>query len=393
MGRGDDMSIRYIQPAPNPYANAFGLLGMILGNNAADREQSKVNDALLKFGTDPGNTSFSTTTMDGQSIFNKDYATAPAGQQYTPQNGLLSGVTTGQFKLDPGTPAPTDGTPINEQAPAPTPKFQTTTKDWSAVQRDYRQDRYAKLKELQKEMGAAAFNKAMPQLMAQIKEGETALQSDYTQKGINTALAGFNNAKDRKEAAKYAMTLNQYGVKGVGEMYKNMYPGAKYEIAPDGTMYDSSTGTTTGDKGQFAKGLTPFEKEQIEGRKAGWWSPSRGSNGAAGERYVQTPYGPMTGGQLFNAIKEAEGGEVETSDELGRKTIKKMPRNEAVLKNLLPLVQGGGGQPQATPAQPQNPDGAAWYSNTFEKIKAENPGMSDQDVTDYMTYLIKQNGG
>lgn len=53
-----------------------------------------------------------------------------------------------------------------------------------------------------------------------------------------------------------------------------------------------------------------------------------------------------------------------------------------------------GGQYGAPEQQEQtqggNNDGASWYYKQAEQVKAENPNFTDQQITDYMTYLINQ---
>ena len=49
-----------------------------------------------------------------------------------------------------------------------------------------------------------------------------------------------------------------------------------------------------------------------------------------------------------------------------------------------------GSEPQQQEQSQGDNDAVAWYDQEWRNHKAQNPNMSDQQITDYMTYLISQ---
>jgi hypothetical protein len=77
----------------------------------------------------------------------------------------------------------------------------------------------------------------------------------------------------------------------------------------------------------------------------------------------------------------------------GKEKTRRVQRNPELAKRLeAELFNNGQGSGQPQP-QANNDDAAASYDRVWRQIKAENPAMSDEDVTGYVTYIIQQNGG
>lgn len=198
-----------ILPAdPNPWADAFGLIGSIMGKNAADRQDVKDTDAFISSIT-PDNTGLlanptikapnATATTGGLLQGNlKDNVT----QSLAPNTSFLdnagSPVTQGpQQQVQPFRQAPQMAT-MPQQAVQTTPQ-QTAPKTWNDVQNQYNTAWGQKLKATLANMSPEARKQYLPQIMQMREQDLANLKNDWTKKETANNWDLFNNETDPKK--------------------------------------------------------------------------------------------------------------------------------------------------------------------------------------------------
>jgi hypothetical protein len=311
-------------------ANAFAQRAV---KDKAEKDAANAATGLLNFGTNTYNPSLSTTTIDGQKAFNADY-----NQINTPFGGQGFGVKNA-FALQAPTPAPVTA-----------PKFQTTVKDWATVRNEYMQDRAAKLKELRAQMGDAAFAKAYPQLMAQIKDGETALRGDYDKRAQDEAWNTFSNAPDYKGKiiAAARAGLNPGFVKmalDTGKKIERIQLGDKVLPVIVDEQNQSLTNAITGKpitQEELMVGMSPSERDASARGWAHVGIAQQNADRAASNQGKLVPipgFGNVTVEQLFNLHDKARPKKKEVIDQFGNKqTVDE--GNPALFAVLDPIVKG-----------------------------------------------------
>jgi hypothetical protein len=333
MGRGDDMSIRYIQPAPNPYANAFGLLGMILGNNAAQRQGVKDNQAAIQ---------------------------AEYGSPYT---GLLGGAQPNY--TDPGQQNPaqatSDAPPIQTMTPA---QVQTTTAaqapTWADKRKELNQGMAQRLQEAARTMSPDAFNKMRGEFRAQYQQDVTDARAAFDKEEQARAWTAFETAPDYKSKL---MTGVKAGL-NPGLMKMALDTGKRIDklnlndkILPiiiddqNQTITNAITGKPVSQE-ELQMGISAAQQAQMDLTARGQditaanTAATRDSNQG---KYVDIPgLGRVTTNEYLGRLETARPKKKEVIDIMGNKTTvdEGNPEVYALLKSLMP---GAGGQPQAQP--------------------------------------------
>jgi hypothetical protein len=233
----------------NPWNDAFKSLGHALYLRGIEEEKKKIadqaNNAFLGFMQNSGNytPSFSTTTIDGQPIFQTDFSKSPVPNQFGQGGGLIGSIGN-EFKLNPSayqvptsTPsATTTGFDIKNTSgqPAPastTPMFQTTNKDWATIQREYRQNAYKQLGDMSKSMDPKAFQQVLPSLRQQIMEQEQQLRADFDKRKRDTALTAFDAEPDVRKKIVIGLKNNIIGKDGAMMLVQ---PGTETKIINTG---------------------------------------------------------------------------------------------------------------------------------------------------------------
>ena len=187
-----------ILPAdPNPWGEALGLIGGIMGKNAADRQDVKDTDAFIS----------SITPAENPSLLSNVAVTNPTAQapnQSATTGGLLGGnvrdnVTAG---LTPNTSFLDKYTSNNPstttQAVQANPQ-QAQPKTWNDVQNQYNVNWGTKLKATLATMSPEARKQYLPQIMQMREQDLANLKNDWTKKETANNWDLFNAETDPKK--------------------------------------------------------------------------------------------------------------------------------------------------------------------------------------------------
>ena len=193
-----------ILPAePNPWADAFGLIGSIMGKNAAERQDTKDTNAFVD--------SF-VPTMENPQLLSG--ATNPQQQAPVQQGGLLSGNTLkGNItnSLAPNTSflgGQNSPTTQATQAQAQTisqPTQQAQPQTWNDVQNQYNMAWAQKAKGILANMSPEGRKQYMQQILATRQQGLDNLKADFTKQETSRNWDAFNNETDPKKKLFYAV--------------------------------------------------------------------------------------------------------------------------------------------------------------------------------------------
>ncbi len=418
-----------------------GLIGMAIAKNAADREQAKINDGLLRFEENANSSrpNITSTTMDGQPIFQTDYSNAPLNTQFSgQQGGLLSGQFSGNLGggvknafwstedarradglsgMTPPTLIPGEyGANIPGPAPAPvtTPKFQTSTRAWNDVRGEYIKNQVAQMKALRKEIGDTAFAKIYPQLRQQIAGGVATLQDDYNRQVENSAVDAVTKAQTPQEQRaallQYAKTTRKSPdwIKGIiGNNIKREDDGANiywYRTDNYGTPLDADESGKPKPYHVIPKQLSPGQVQQGELANKRLDIRSSNTNGKLGpqEKWAQ--------GYELNGYHRDEATLQEYQDALAAgevsAALQKASNAASSRMNQYWTISSGGayqpgqGQPQKseTPKQPANArlttnpqtsQELVLYQQTKSKIREQYPDATDDEIDQF----IKEQAG
>ena len=399
-----------ILPAdPNPWADAFGLIGSIMGKNAADRQDVKDTDAFISSIT-PDNTGLlanptikapnATATTGGLLQGNlKDNVT----QSLAPNTSFLdnagSPVTQGpQQNVQPFRQAPQMAT-MPQQQPQ-----QAQPKTWNDVQNQYNVNWGTKLKATLAKMSPEARKQYLPQIMQMREQDLANLKNDWTKKETANNWDLFNAETDPKKKLFLGTKLNL----PAESMKMLLEPDTKTQLvnmggkyvqvgtnAYTGKMINMETGQPlTADDLQMT--MTPGQSAQIaetarhngvmESRPVGG-SGGTGSSGVG--KYVEIPgVGLITTNEAYNLYQKALGKDTETVDEFGTTKVVKGQRNDEVANLLRPLLIPGasGGQASSGEQQTYNTD-EDWYSAKFQDLISK--GFTEEQAYARMDDILK----
>lgn len=198
-------NVTILLPAePNPWADAFSLIGSVMGKNAYDRQDAKDVNAMVE-GITPVNTGL---LSGSQNVVNQPQQ-APAEQ-----GGLLSGNTlkgnisaslapNASFldsQIQPATQANTTQAQTVTQ-PQTTPQKQT----WADVENQYNTAWAQKAKGILAKMSPEGRKQYMQQIMAAREQGLNDLKTQWTKQETASNWDAFNAETDPKKKLFYAI--------------------------------------------------------------------------------------------------------------------------------------------------------------------------------------------
>ena len=395
-----------ILPAdPNPWADALGLLGGIMGKNAADRQDVKDTDAFISSIT-PDNTGLlanptikapnATATTGGLLQGNlKDNVT----QSLAPNTSFLdnagSPVTQGpQQNVQPFRQAPQMAT-MPQQQPQ-----QTAPKTWNDVQNQYNTAWGQKLKATLATMSPEARKQYLPQIMQMREQDLATLKNDWTKQETANNWDLFNNETDPKKKLFLGTKLSL----PAESMKMLLEPDTKTQLVNMGGKYvQVGTNAYTGKMINMETGepltaedlqmtMTPYQEGTLaETQRHNGVMESRSTGGsdsvdssANGSKYIEIPgVGTVTVNEGYNLLAKAEGKDTVTTDEFGNTKTVKGQRNDALANMLRPLLipgaSGGGGQ------QTYDTD-EDWYSAKFAELVSK--GFTEEQAYARMDDII-----
>lgn len=201
----------------DPYANAFTILGTIMGQKAKERGEAKSSEALTSLyapiETNMTDTNFQDLTPQGSAIKQQTaQGLLPTGfnQQVPTSNdvgqGLLGQPMQQSMSRDMQAPQtvqqPTNfniSNPLDKYSIANNPVSITSkTKDWNGIQKDIQSQGYKRIQELSKTMSADEFRKTLPLARQYIQDHITQAKADYDKQAENDAWTKFDSAPDYK---------------------------------------------------------------------------------------------------------------------------------------------------------------------------------------------------
>ena len=203
-----------ILPAePNPWADALGLVGSVMGKNAYNRQDAKDVDAMVEgiTPTNPGLLTNSNSTVQATANPNISPQSATTG-------GLLSGNTLkGNINaslapntsfLDTQIQPTTQATPMQAQT-VTQPQQQTNTakqtQTWADVENQYNQAWAQKAKSIFAKMSPEGRKQYMQQIMATREQGLNDLKTQFTKQETANNWDAFNQEADPKKKLFYAV--------------------------------------------------------------------------------------------------------------------------------------------------------------------------------------------
>ena len=348
-----------ILPAdPNPWASALGLLGGIMGKNAADRQGVKDTDAFISSvvptDTNPTMQAPNATATTGGLLSGnlKDNISAGMTPQVAPQ-AMQTQPQTQQFKQTPQM-----ATMPQQQTMQPQ---QAQPKTWNDVRNQYNVNWGTKLKATLANMSPEARKQYLPQIMQMREQDLATLKTDWTKQETANNWDAFNAETDPKKKLFIGtkLSLPPESMKMLLEpdtktQLVNM--GGKYvqvgTNAYTGKMINMETGQPlTADDLQMT--MTPYQEGTLaETTRHNGVMESRPTGGGTGSsgvgKYVEIPgVGLITTNEAYNLYQKALGKDTETVDEFGMTKVVKGQRNDEVANLLRPLLipnsNGGGG--------------------------------------------------
>lgn len=295
----------------------------------------------------------------------------------------------------------------NQQQPATTNyAFNNNIKYQPAQQlpvdrvKQYDQDLRQRLQDLSKQMSPQTMQQLMPQILKQREADLAQIKSQQNLEAAQPIIDRLNNAKSLKEATVLSLGLEQRGIKVNPELLKAAWANPEYDIKMidlggskklmavnkqnPSDMVDMFTGDVT---------MTPYQKGSLDVQREGNQIRREGiaARAAGGGRGNSNK---MDSGKLATYRWAAGYDVVPTgeNDMNGKPIMTRVQRNPQLAKSLESELFGdysGAGNDQPISG---NNDAAASYDKVFRQLKSENPNMSDQDVYDYMTYMINSGG-
>ena len=397
-------NITVLPAEPNPWADALGLLGGIMGKNAADRQGVKDTDAFISSIT-PDNTGLlanptikapnATATTGGLLQGNlKDNVT----QSLAPNTSFLdnagSPVTQGpQQQVQPFRQTPQMAT-MPQQQPQ-----QAQPKTWNDVQNQYNVNWGTKLKATLATMSPEARKQYLPQIMQMREQDLATLKNDWTKKETANNWDLFNAETDPKKKLFLGTKLSL----PAESMKMLLEPDTKTQLVNMGGKYvQVGTNAYTGKMINMETGqpltaedlqmtMTPYQEGTLaETQRHNGVMESRQTSGGGGTgssgvgKYIEIPgVGTVTVNEGYNLLAKAEGKDVETTDEFGMTKTVKGQRNDDLVKLLRPLLipgaSGGGGQ------QTYDTD-EDWYSAKFADLVSK--GFTEEQAYARMDDII-----
>ena len=381
------MNYRIQQAGPNIYEGLFGLLGTIMGNNARQRNDSAIAD-----------------TLTGVNSWQPEQQQQGLLQQPQPQPIV---TPTGEQQPD-----------LIQQAiqPQEQPQQQIqqalSAPNKNNIRAGFGKDYALAMKELVGKRGVSA-KEAKALIDNELNSRVETMYTDQSQKYQDGMLEQFTKIPnmDEKQAYMWALSAKNKGLPVDPEQFAKVFALKKLESLNLGDRYQMIDPYK---EGTYDIGISPtakYNKETVSAdaqyRVAN--APVRGSGGSVGSDSGRTPSNNNLSKEENWALTYESGNQL-TNDQATIDTLYELdsrtPSQERTLQQAMArrdhyfkVSQGDkyygnpqpAQQPQEQPAQQSNNDGASWYDQTWRS--AVNQGLSPEQATAYMTYIIKKSGG